>query len=278
MRYLRWVLILAAVFTVGATLLPSWSSTPAVQSGWVSTEWGPLGPSDRDLLYRVRQAGLWEMPVGMEAQSRAVTPQFRTVAAKMAAEHMDLDQQVRDAAAKLAVQLPDDPNTDQQSWMREITGKSGADYDRTAVQRLRAAHGVVLPLITSVRVGTRNKVIRDFADVAATFVKRHIEYLESTGLVDFAALPEPPAPVPSGQPVQAPYLDTHDTRTLVIAALVVVLVTAAAAAVGLSLIRRRRTVRVSTPPERPPPPAHDAPTEPLRRATVERSAARHRRH
>lgn len=71
---------------------------------------------------------------------------------------------------------------------------TGSEYDRAFAQRLREAHGAVLPVIAQVRAGTRNELMRTFAVEADVYVSRHIQYLESTGLVDYAALPEPPSP------------------------------------------------------------------------------------
>ncbi|MGH3925572.1 MAG: hypothetical protein ACRDTT_22395, partial [Pseudonocardiaceae bacterium] len=72
------------------------------------------------------------------------------------------------------------------------------------VQRLRAAHGKVLPILATVRAETRNDQIRSFTTTAAEFVTRHHEYLERTGLVDYAALSEPQVPggpaLPAGVP------------------------------------------------------------------------------
>jgi hypothetical protein len=78
--------------------------------------------------------------------------------------------------------------------MKEIASKTGSDYDRTAVQRLREAHGIVLPILAQVRISTRNDLVRQFAADGTLYVTRHIGYLESTGLVDYSALPEPPSP------------------------------------------------------------------------------------
>jgi hypothetical protein len=101
---------------------------------------------------------------------------------------------VRQTADQLGVTLPSQPSAQQQGWMEQISARTGADYDRTAVNLLRQAHGKVLPVIAQVRSGTRNELVREFATTSAQFVTRHHEYLESTGLVDFEALPEPPAP------------------------------------------------------------------------------------
>jgi predicted outer membrane protein len=199
-------------------------NTNAVDAENAAARGGSLGPADRDLLFRVKQAGLWEMPVGMMASARAMTPRLREVGGMITAEHQELDGIVNAAAAQLGVVLPDRPTDEQQGWMREINAVGGATFDERAVFLLRQAHGKVLPVLAQVRAGTRNAVIREFATKATTFVQRHIEYLESTGLVKFEQLPEPPAP--GQKPAQASAPATRDWPTLTIAAAVGALLTA----------------------------------------------------
>ncbi|MGY1641002.1 DUF4142 domain-containing protein [Geodermatophilus sp. SYSU D00703] len=153
------------------------------------TDSGPLAVTDREVLHKVKQAGLWEMPVGTWLTERAVDPKVREVGGKISAEHMELDGIVTAAAARLGVTLPTDPTPEQQGWMREIDAQQGAALDERAVFLLRQAHGNVLPFLTQVRVSTRNAEIREFTTEAMAFVQRHIEYLESTGLVDYDQLP-----------------------------------------------------------------------------------------
>jgi predicted outer membrane protein len=193
-RNLSRAVIVAVVLAVGATIWQSWTAGTPGMSGVVQTSWGPMSPADRDLLVKVRLAGLWEMPTGQQAQQQATSAAVRDVATKISAEHMVLDQDVRDTADKLGVLLPASPASQNVVWMNEISSKTGSDYDRTFVQRLRQAHGIVLPVIAEVRVGTRNELVRAFATRADEYVTRHINYLESTGLVDYPALPETPSP------------------------------------------------------------------------------------
>ncbi|WP_236788311.1 DUF4142 domain-containing protein [Amycolatopsis sp. GM8] len=148
--------------------------------------------SDRDLLNRVRQAGLWEMPSGDMARTRAQTPQVREVGQTLMVDHGRLDVQVRALAAKYGVVLPDQPTADQQSWLaEERNATTSSDFERVFVNRLRAAHGVIFAVIAQVRAGTRNDDMRAFAATANQVVMRHITLLESTGLVDYNALPQP---------------------------------------------------------------------------------------
>ncbi len=195
-RLVRWVVVAAVLGAFVTAVFQIWradyAAAGSAPEGWTATQSGPLGPADRDLLSKVRLAGLWEMPTGQQMQQRADSERVREVGRLIAKEHAELDGIVRDAASKLGVTLPDQPSQEQQGWMAEIAASSGLDYDKVAINRLRAAHGKVLPIISQVRSGTRNDVVRKLAVTSAEFVNRHHTYLESSGLVDYSALPEPP--------------------------------------------------------------------------------------
>ncbi|RKS73415.1 uncharacterized protein DUF4142 [Actinomadura pelletieri DSM 43383] len=166
----------------------------------VTTPWGPLGPADRDLLAKIRQAALWEIPVGREAARRAARPATRRSLADIARRHERLDELDRGIAAQLDVPLPDRPTAEQQSWMSEITGKSGTEYDKTAVARLRMAQGLLYARIAAVRAGTRNTLVRRFAKQCETFVHTHLTLLEGTGFVTGDTLPDQPAVTEASEP------------------------------------------------------------------------------
>jgi len=193
-RNLSRAVVVAVILAVGATIWQSWTAGMPGMSGVVATQWGPLSPADRDLIVKVRLACLWEMSTGQQVQQQGTSPAVKEAGRKISAEHTDLDQKTRDIANKLGVPLPASPNAQQVAWMKEIASKTGADYDRTAVQRLREAHGIVLPILAEVRISTRNDLVREFASDGTAYVTRHIGYLESTGLVDYSALPEPRSP------------------------------------------------------------------------------------
>jgi predicted outer membrane protein len=161
----------------------------ADDGGTTQTPWGPLTAADRDLVIRVRWAGLWEGPVGQMAQTHASSPVVKDVGAHLKVEHTALDVQVRAVAAKLGMALPDEPNPDQQAWMAELDGLRGSAFDQRFVERLRMAHGKVFEVIAQIRAGTQNTLVRSFSNTAVKIVSRHMAYLESTGLVNSASLP-----------------------------------------------------------------------------------------
>ncbi|OXM49007.1 DUF4142 domain-containing protein [Amycolatopsis alba] len=143
---------------------------------------------DRELLVRVRQAGLWEGPVSRQAEQRGSAQRVREVGRKLADDHDRLDAQVRELASKVRVELPGEPTEEQRSWVGEITGAGGADFDRLYVNRARAAHGSVFGLASQVRAASRDDAMRSFAQTAVDTVMRHMTLLESTGIAETTSL------------------------------------------------------------------------------------------
>uniref|UniRef100_UPI0006EBD96C DUF4142 domain-containing protein n=1 Tax=Streptomyces torulosus TaxID=68276 RepID=UPI0006EBD96C len=190
------------------------AAAAAVPTGdTVTTQWGPLTPMDRDLIIRVRLAGLWELPAGQQALERSGSKSVREAADHLIKGHTDLDKRSRIIAAKLGVELPNQPNAQQQGWLDEMTAaKTEAEYNKTWANLLRAAHGKIFPAIAAVRNSTRNTLVRQLASDANQTVLDHITILEGTGEIDFAQIADnsvsgtasptgPPPPVP-GQIVQ----------------------------------------------------------------------------
>ncbi|ROV64783.1 DUF4142 domain-containing protein [Streptomyces globisporus] len=189
------LIIAALVATVCALAFPVWSYADRSGTGEanlnassVATQWGPLSATDRDFLVKVRLAGLWELPAGQQAIERAPSEATKAAGDHLVVGHTDLDRRARDVAAKLGVELPNQPTTQQQEWLRELTAASGDEYERKFANILRAAHGKVFGLIGQVRHTTRNTLIRQLASDANQTVLDHITMLEATGFVDFDAL------------------------------------------------------------------------------------------
>src|SRR3954467_13414761 len=120
-RLLRRAVIVAVILAVSASVYQSWAAGSPGTGGWTQTQWGPLGPADRDLLVKVRQANLWEGPTGQQAAQQASSPAVREVGEHLGTEHADLDVQTRKIADQLGVLLPTTPNATQQGWMAEIS-------------------------------------------------------------------------------------------------------------------------------------------------------------
>jgi putative membrane protein len=217
------LVIAALVATVGALAFPVWSyadrsgtGAANLAAGTVNTRWGPLSAADRDFVVRVRLAGLWEIPAGQQAIERAPTKAIKEAGDHLIVGHTDLDKRVRVVAADLGIELPNQPNAQQQGWLQELSAAQGKDYDIKFANLLRSAHGKIFAVLGSIRNSTRNSLVRQLATDANQTVLDHITMLEATGDVDFDAIANaaaatttasptgPAAPAPGVPPASAP--------------------------------------------------------------------------
>jgi len=163
---------------------------------------GDVSAADRDFVIKVRLAGLWEIPASNMAQTKSDDPKIVAVGKAIAAQHVVLDKLDIDAAKKLGMELPNEPNGDQQGWLAEMrNATTSAQFDQIYVDRLRAAHGKIFPAIGTIRASTRNDSVRKLAQEANQFVLTHITLLESSGIVDYGSLPSAPPPAANKGPV-----------------------------------------------------------------------------
>ncbi|MER6997063.1 DUF4142 domain-containing protein [Streptomyces sp. NPDC000410] len=205
------LIIAALVVTVGALAFPVWSYADRSGTGQanlnassVATQWGPLSATDRDFLVKVRLAGLWELPAGQQAIERAPSQAIKDAGDHLVVGHTDLDERARNVAAKLSVELPNQPTEQQQGWLRELSAASGREYEWKFANLLRMAHGKVFALIAQVRHTTRNTLIRQLASDANQTVLDHITMLEGTGMVDFDAIANDAAGLATASPTGPP--------------------------------------------------------------------------
>jgi predicted outer membrane protein len=214
------LIIAALVATVGALAFPVWSYADRSGTGQanliastVPTKWGPLSATDRDFLIKVRLAGLWELPAGQQAVERAPSQAIKDCGDHLVVGHTDLDKRARSVAAQLSIELPSQPNDQQQGWLRELSAAKGRDYEYKFANLLRNAHGKVFALIALVRHTTRNTLIRQLATDANQTVLDHITMLEGTGFVDFDALADEAAGTTTASPTGPPPPDGNAPPT-----------------------------------------------------------------
>ncbi|WP_230396603.1 DUF4142 domain-containing protein [Streptomyces blattellae] len=148
------------------------------------TATGPLTEADRDFVVKVRAAGLWEYPVGQMALEKGTTNAVVTAGEHLIDGHAALDATVREIAPELGIALPNRPSPQQQGFVATLQAETGAKFDRDMANMLRVSHGQIFNTIATVRVNTKNTLVRQLADQANDTVLDHITVMEQTGLVD----------------------------------------------------------------------------------------------
>lgn len=178
-------LTLAVLLALLAAAFPATGIAFALQTGPTAqrAQSNTIENGDREFLRTIQFANLWEIPMSKLAIERGTTKEVKDAATTMLADHTTLNTVVQGLADRFGVSLPDQPKGSQQTWMGEITSEQGQGFDRTFVNRFRAAHGSIFSLIAEERAGTNNPTFLDFATQANTIVLRHMTLLEKTGYV-----------------------------------------------------------------------------------------------
>ena len=165
----------------------------ATDEALTPTQWGPLSAADKKLLILVKQTSIREITTSQWAEKWSVSPLVKQAAEMIITQHVQLENEDADVAAKLGITLPDQPSADMLTWMNKLKTERGETFDVDYTNTLRQGHGLALILIATVRADTQNTLMRSFADSAHDFVQNHIQMLEKTGIVNYGALPIPSA-------------------------------------------------------------------------------------
>jgi putative membrane protein len=206
-RLSRWFVGISATVLVslaapGAAAYAAPAPVPVPSSNGLSDKGkGAVTAADRDFVVKVRLAGLWEVPAGNMAQEKSEDPRVKAIGKAIAQQHVTLDKLDVAAAKKLGIALPNEPTAEQQGWLAEMRAANSTTFDQIFIDRLRAAHGKIFPAIGTIRASTRNDSVRKLAQEANQFVMTHLTLLESSGLVDYGALPTAPPPAANKGPV-----------------------------------------------------------------------------
>lgn len=154
------LIVAGLVTTLAALVFPVWSyadrsgtGVDLLDAGTVPTGFGPLSALDREFVTKVRLAGLWELPAGQQAEARGTGTAVRTAGEHLVEGHTFLDARVREVAARLGLELPNQP--DSRAAALAVRAERGARRRLRAEVRQHPAPGPREGLLTG-RPGPRD--------------------------------------------------------------------------------------------------------------------------
>lgn len=164
----------------------------------------PTGPvTDEAFLISVRKTSLWAIPAGRQAEQKADDVALRDLGRGLAEDLSTLDDEAGALATRLELTLPDQADAEQLSWLDQLGGMSGADYQLALANRLRGALGELFLVAAHARAGSWDDGVRAFASLVNDVVDGHMTSLDNTGLITDNA-PEPARSASTTQPAQGP--------------------------------------------------------------------------
>src|SRR5262245_60305003 len=137
--------------------------------------------TDRDFAVIAAQAGMAEVELANLAQTQGSDDRIRSYGKKLVEDHARLNNELKDIAAKQALNLPADVNSDQRKTIDTLSRRSGPQFDgefwRAAVQDHRKA----IEEFRKEAAKGDNQALKDFASRSIPSLEEHLHMAESKG-------------------------------------------------------------------------------------------------
>jgi putative membrane protein len=95
---------------------------------------------DNTFVEKMAQAGIAEVKLGQLASERAANAQVKTFARKMIGDHQKANNELKQVASKMAVQLPTQTDAKHQELYDRLSKLKGAEFDREYMKAMVDGH------------------------------------------------------------------------------------------------------------------------------------------
>ena len=124
----------------------SWGGAGALCcAGAVALAQGAASPS-QDFVTRAAQAGMAEVKLSQLAKSRGENPAVRGYADNMIADHEKAQAELEALAGQKKLKVPTDLDATHQTAMKNLSAKSGTDFDTAYMMIMRQDHDKAVSL------------------------------------------------------------------------------------------------------------------------------------
>ncbi|WP_433243243.1 DUF4142 domain-containing protein [Streptosporangium sp. CA-135522] len=174
---------LAAIAATSAAVLALMSGSPAALAQPTPT---PMPTSsgaqqvpeqDSRYLMQAHRSNLAEIAAGKLAEGKTRAGDVRSIAETLVSDHTKLDKKLQQVAQRLNVTLPTDPSARQQAKAKELSGLSGAEFDKAWVKAMINGHRAAL--IATKREISNGSVpqVKALARSAEPIIQGHLDKL-----------------------------------------------------------------------------------------------------
>jgi putative membrane protein len=132
-------------------------------------------PTDRDFAVIAAQAGMAEVELGNLAQTQGSDDRIRSYGKKLVEDHARLNSELKDIAAKQALTLPSDVNSDQRKTIDKLARLSGPQFDSEFWKTAAQDHGKAIEEFRKEMNQGDNQALKDFASRSIPLLEEHLQ-------------------------------------------------------------------------------------------------------
>lgn len=130
---------------------------------------------DQDWLITAHQGNLAEIAAGQAALQQSSTAEVRELGQMIIDDHQRLDADLTATAQQLGVTLPTTPNATQQAELAQVSGLTGAEFDRAWTAWQITAHRQALAAGEQEVTSGSDPAVTALAAAAAPVIQSHLD-------------------------------------------------------------------------------------------------------
>jgi putative membrane protein len=156
------------------------SANSAVDSSSNTQPNNNVAMSDQDAKFAVEAAngGLAEVELGKLAQSKASNAQVKAFGAMMVMDHSKANTELKQIAASKKITLPDSIGADEKKIKTELSGKSGAEFDKAYVSDMVDDHKKDIKAFEDARKQVKYPEMQAFIDKTLPVLHKHLDAIQ----------------------------------------------------------------------------------------------------
>lgn len=130
-------------------------------------------------LVEAYSGGMFEIKASENASLNASTAEVKRIAAMMVEAHGKMNLDIEKLAASKSVVLPQDLTDDQRKDLEKLTEKTGVDYDKAYISKMKDKHEDALSKLNKISDKCDDAEIKSWAQTTAPEVSSHLEMIKA---------------------------------------------------------------------------------------------------
>jgi len=157
------------------------SSAPGSADRGSSADRSPSASNatDKDFAVIAAQAGMAELELGNLAQTQGSDDRIRNYGKKLVEDHAKLNNELKDIAAKQALTLPADVNSDQRKAIDSLSRRSGAQFDNEFWKTAVDDHAKAIEEFRKEAAMGGNQALKGFASKSIPSLEDHLQMAQN---------------------------------------------------------------------------------------------------
>lgn len=133
------------------------------------------GEKAADKLVHAYSANMFEIKAAENAATNAITPEVKKLSAMLVEAHTKMNSDVKALADSKSISLPIDLTEEQRKDLEKLAEKTGIDYDKAFVAKMKDKHEAALKFYESTADKCDDTTIKSWAASTAPEVRSHLD-------------------------------------------------------------------------------------------------------